>query len=187
MQINEFELFRRIRNNDEFAFRIIFEKYYEGLCVYIHGFIPDKDMAKDIVQKVFINIWEKRKDINLKTSLSSYLFRAVRNESINYLKKNSKGNSGKKLPFDIERITENLKISREEGLSILIAQELKTKYLNAVEELPEQCRIVFKLSRFEGLSHKQITDKLDISLNTVEKQISRALQKLRIALKEYIH
>lgn len=188
MQYQDQELFERVKkNDDQYAFRIIFDRYYSSLCIYSNRFLQDETAAKDIVQLVFIRIWERRKEINLKVSMAAYLFRSVRNETINFLKHSLVTRKDHEHLEERHGIAlESLKISREEGMSVLIAQELLEEYMKGIGMLPEQCQKIFKMSRFDGLTHPQIARSLNLSLNTVEKQISRALQKLRVYLKEFL-
>ena len=141
--------------------------------------MPDLDDAKEIVQDVFINLWNKRETISSEKSVKSYLFTSVKNRCFNFIRDNKKFRSNV-LDIDIadyEVTFENDSFSEP---------ELQTKINNAINKLPEKCRQVFKLSRIEELKYKEIADKLSISVKTVEAQMSKALKVLRKELKEYI-
>jgi RNA polymerase sigma-70 factor (ECF subfamily) len=137
------------------------------------------DDAKEIVQDVFINLWNKRETISSDKSVKSYLFTSVKNRCFNFIRDNKKFRSSV-LDIDIadyEAPYENDSFS---------GSELQAKIDNAINKLPENCREVFKLSRIEELKYKEIADKLNISVKTVEAQMSKALKVLRVELKEYI-
>lgn len=128
----------------------------------------------------FINLWEKRESIDLSKSVKSYLATSIHNRCLNYLRDNKK--------FDREILTfENLLPDIEpEGIDNLIAGELETRINEAIAELPEKCREVFMLNRFENLKYQEVADKLQISVKTVETQMSKALQVLRTKLADYL-
>ena len=130
-------------------------------------------ISEEIVQDAFIYIWEKRENIQIKTSLKSYLFTTVRNKSINYIKN--------ELPK--QQLSENLSAA-----SLFINddehedQELKIKVQKAIDQLPMKCKQIFILSRYSGYTYKEISEELEISVKTVENQMGIAFQKLRLFL-----
>ncbi|MEN6351880.1 MAG: RNA polymerase sigma-70 factor [Bacteroidales bacterium] len=166
------------------AFRQLYSEYYIPLCVYADHFTKRKEIAEEIVQDVFLNIWEQKGQLRIITSLKAYLFTSIRNQCLNHLKH---------LQVVMEYndyYTQLLKdaqdyyiISQESGDSIMIANELEQSLKEAIDLLPDGCRKIFIMSRFDGLRHKDIADKLGITLNTVDKQISIALGKLKESLK----
>lgn len=163
-----------IRAGNRTAFKYAFNFYYSKLCTYTINLTLNPEVAEDIVQEVFINFWNNRKEIHITTSLKSYLYKSCYNKYIDTYRKTKTIN--KKLEelryIEIQRLT-------EEDTSIRNYQiELLNK---AIEELPEKCREIFILSKLEGLKYKEIAEKLGISIKTVENQIGTAFMKLRKA------
>ncbi len=174
-------LIKELKKGNKNAFEVVFKEYYSPLCVFVKKYCNDDNMAEEIVSRFFYNFYNKRKSLNINSSLRSYMFRSVKNTAINYIRDRAK--------FQFEDVQGDNKIDfsiTESGLDMLISKELQTKINNAVDNLPEQCKVVFVKSRFEGKKYKEIAKELNISVNTVETQMSRALRKLRVELKDYI-
>jgi RNA polymerase sigma-70 factor (ECF subfamily) len=173
-------IFSGIKNSDELALKAMFDRYFLKMVNTSYKLCADAQLAQDLTQDVFIKFWNKRDTISLHTSLSAYLHRMTINESLSYLRKHKKMDT---IPMDAElRITSTPRA--DEKLELL---ELETKVSKAIEDLPEKCSIIFKLSRYENLSYKEIATELNLSIKTVENQISKALRTLRISLKNYLH
>jgi RNA polymerase sigma-70 factor (ECF subfamily) len=169
-----------LKEGDVTAFEMFFKSYYQPLCNYAYTFIQDKDEAEEIVQSAFLSVWEKRASIDIKTSLKSYLYTMVRNTSLNVIKheKIKQKYVGEALAVE-ER-------SHDGVAQAVISSELETKIFEAMDVLPEQCRLVFKLSRFEELKYAEIAEQLNISVKTVENHMGKALRIMRDQLKEYL-
>ena len=171
------EIIDRLSSDDRLAFEHIFKCYYSVLCKFCLKYVRVETVAEEIVQDIFINIWERRTQITINSSIKAYLYTAVRNRSFNYLKL--------QLPKD-QKMTQldNIAIietdSKEKDMMF---DELKVHVKLAIEKLPNKCRIVFNLSRDSGLTYKEIAEELDISVKTVENQIGLALKKLREQLR----
>ncbi len=137
-------------------------------------------MAKEIVQESFINLWEKRQSIDISKSVKSYLTTSIRNKCLNYLRDTKK--------FNTEIILSDVLFQEVdfEQSDKLIEKELNNKINNAIDDLPEKCKEIFQLNRFENLKYKEIAVKLNISIKTVETQMSKALKHLRKKLKDYL-
>lgn len=181
------ELIEEITKGHHTAFQWLFKEYYIGLCNYAVHFTRDKSAAEEMVQHVFYTLWEKRLSLNIETSVVAYLYRSVQNNCLNYLKHIQVVN--KYTQYFSQKVDESedlIQIYQESGLSVYYAKELEDHIYAAIENLPAQCREIFKLSRFEGLKHHEIAQVKGVSLNTVQKQISIALIKLRDALKSYL-
>ena len=179
----EKELIDLIKKGNHKAFELVFKSYYSRLCTYAFHYTQQLEIAEDLVKDTFVLLWEKQESIEIKSSLSGYLFRSVHNACINYLQREKK----KHFNLSIEEIQAlELKIkqplSPDYSIGHLLASETENQIEIEIEKLPDQCREIFKLSRFEGLSHKKIAEKLHISENTVKTQIFRALKKLREAI-----
>jgi RNA polymerase sigma-70 factor, ECF subfamily len=136
--------------------------------------------AEEIVQGVFLTFWEKRHRIEIHTSIHTYLFRMVRNTSLNTLK-----HAKIKQKHACEELASSSEVSESVSQTIL-SNELQERIGQAIEKLPEQCRLVFKLSRFEELKYAEIATQLNISVKTVENQIGKALKIMREQLHEYL-
>ncbi len=175
------QLALRIRNGDEYAFELLFRKYYVRLCGFANKFLNDPEESREIVQDVFLGLWEAREDIRPEDSLNSYLFRITRNKSINKLRRRRVES----------KYTEILQLVYAEKSEIspydsLLVNELDNEISTAVGKLPVKCREIFDLSRMEGLKYNEIATILHISVKTVEAQMSRALKIIRFELKDYL-
>lgn len=180
MTIAEIDHFKAITEGDETAFEMIFKTHYQSLCNYAFTFLQDRDEAEETVQSTFLTIWEKRKSIQIQTSLKSYLYRAVRNTCLNAIK------HSKIKQKHVEEVMFTSEQSHEGVAQSVISSELDQKIGTALMALPEQCRLIFKLSRFEDLKYSEIADQLNISVKTVENQMGKALKIMREQLKEYL-
>lgn len=159
---------------------MIFKTYYQPLCNYAYSFLNDRDEAEEIVQSSFVSVWEKRHEIEIRTSFKSYLYRMVRNACLNLIKhQRVKQQHAAVSSWGGEPAHEHVS-------ERVIAHELEHRISLAMKELPEQCRLVFQLSRFEELRYQEIADQLNISVKTVENQMGKALKIMRIHLKEYL-
>jgi len=187
MDISEKDIIQKLKNGDELIFQFIFKKYYTGLYYYAKKYLGDKHHAEEIVQNTFLKLWEKRETFTISKSLSSYLYTTVYNNCLNFLKHQQVKEKYKEYYTQkIRNAEEYYSISQESGQSVYIAKEIENEIDKAIQELPGRCRKIFELSRFEGLKNHEIAEKLDISINTVQKQISIALCKLRSALANYL-
>ena len=172
-----------IKQGDIAAFNTLFKSVYLQLYIHCRKFIPDPEDAKDILQNVFLRFWEKRENIDIHTSLNAYLYRAIQNECLNYLRSTG--------TIEVPQCETTNVLFREEAEdndphSTLSVLEIEQIMENTIEELPDQCKSIFKLSRINGLKNQEIADKLDISVRTVETQIYRALKILKSRLKDYL-
>ncbi|MDI9355449.1 MAG: RNA polymerase sigma-70 factor [Chitinophagaceae bacterium] len=160
----------------EKEFSDIFQEYYPALCRYALKIVRKEELAEDVVQEVFVNLWEKRNKIDIAISIKSYLYTSVRNRSINQLKLLFQREQKK------EKIYENMNIS-EDISDILKQNELQNTYeivQEAIETLPPKCKIIFLLSREEYMTYALVAKELNISIKTVENQIIIAFKKIRI-------
>lgn len=180
MEVAEIDHFKALKEGDETAFEMIFKSHYDPLCNYAYTFLLDRDEAEEVVQDTFLTIWEKKEGITIETSLKSYLYRAVRNSCLNAIKHAKV----KKKHAEETLFTSNA--THESVSQSVISSELDQKIGDALMALPEQCRLVFKMSRFEDLKYAEIAKQLNISVKTVENQIGKALKIMREQLKEYL-
>ncbi|WP_236849098.1 RNA polymerase sigma-70 factor [Chryseolinea soli] len=159
---------------------MLFRTYYQPLCNYAYTFVQDRDEAEEIVQSTFLNVWEKRDNLSIHTGVKPYLYAMVRNASLNVLKHEK---------IKQQHVTMEMAVAERSVESVtrtVMASELETKIYKAMDKLPEQCRLVFKLSRFEELKYSEIAEQLNISIKTVENQMGKALKIMRDQLKDYL-
>jgi RNA polymerase sigma-70 factor (ECF subfamily) len=175
-QFNEDDLIAAIRKGDGKALQVIFKLYHSRLCATAFRMVQDREVAKDIVQEVFIRFWEKHTALPGELDVKSYLYRSTINGALNHLKKT------KQIRQDS---LEGIKEIPEPHLaeSNLYVHDLQTSLTHCVERLPPVCRTVFMLSRFDDMSNGQIAGHLQISLKSVEKHMTKALKYLRSALR----
>jgi RNA polymerase sigma-70 factor (ECF subfamily) len=171
----------RIKIGDRQAFELFFRKHYIPLCGFINKFLNDPERSKEIVQDVFIRIWENRRDIDPEMPLKAFLFKIAQNASLNVLQRN-KTESTYAAIYKLVYI-EHSEFTVHESL---LARELEDSIATAIGKLPCECRRVFELSRVEGLKYSEIANTLNISIKTVEAQMSKALRSLRLELSEYL-
>ncbi|MBK8808540.1 MAG: RNA polymerase sigma-70 factor [Bacteroidales bacterium] len=161
-------------------FKDIYKNHYTELCCFARRFLQSDEDAEEIVQEVIYRLWENKLQIDKIQSLRAYLYRAVHNKCLNVLNKLARENQFKdKAWVELKK----LELSKPDAIH---ETELMEKYNQALELLPQRCKQVFELSRNEGKKNREIAEMLDISIKAVEANISRALQSLRIALKEYL-
>jgi RNA polymerase sigma-70 factor (ECF subfamily) len=165
---------------DEATFESLFRKHFMALVAFAMKFLRDTDTAKEIVHDVFIRLWEKRDNMDPQRSIKSYLFTSVHNRCLNYIRDNKKYDHSE---FHLEKLEEN---TNWENNDKLVETETELRIRKAIDDLPDKCREIFILSRFEELKYAEIATKLGISIKTVEAQMSRALKSLRENLIEYI-
>lgn len=170
-------LWSKVKEGDKEAFALLFEKYYTLLCLVCKGYTHNISDSREIIQSLFINLWEHRTDLNISVSLKAYLLRAVRFNSIRFIEKD------RKIGIRLDSFPE--KGSDEEFNDHIEYAELQDKIIETIDTLPDQCQKVFKMSRFEQLKYADIAQKLEISVKTVESHISKALQILQEKLNAY--
>ncbi len=180
-------LLRKIKLGDENAFRYVFETHYGLLCSIASEFLKDDFLAETIVGDVILYLWEKRETIEIQSSLRAYLVKAVRNKCLNY----------GQLQYVVKetRLSEQEEfldtngtflISDSQPLATLLEKELEIEIEKSINNLPEECRLVFQMSRFDQLKYEDIAQELNISVNTVKYHVKNALAKLRGDLSKYI-
>lgn len=174
----EAELKAMLRANEEGVIDLLFREHYTHVCKAAYRILPDGNLIEDMAQDVFFELWKKRETININSSIGAYLKRAVINKTLNYIR-------SQKMKFsDVENHQQEFNTAAD-ALTGLETEELSQVLYKAIDDLPNKCRIVFSLSRFEEMTYQEIAKQLDISPKTVENQISKALRLLRQALAEY--
>lgn len=186
MKFSDKSLIELLKQGNEEAYKYIYDRYYSMLSHIAYEFIGDSYLAETIVGDTIFHLWEIRDSIEIDSSLISYLVRAVRNRCINHLnlEYRQKEISFSKLLSDNTHMHKYI-ISEDHPLGLLLENELEQKIENAIESLPEECKRVFKKSRYEGQSYTNIATDLGISINTVKYHIKNAILHLQKDLKKY--
>jgi RNA polymerase sigma-70 factor (ECF subfamily) len=176
----EKQVLTSLSEGNESAIEMLFKSFYGPLCQYAYSFLRDRDEAEEVVQNAFVNIWDKRGDLAIQSSVKSYLYRMVRNACLNVIKH-------QRVKKEHESHEKAFGEPVHEGTSEnVMASELERRIAHAMRNLPEQCRLVFQLSRFEELKYAEIADQLNISVKTVENHMGKALRLMREQLKDYL-
>lgn len=186
MDKKEGQLLRKIRNNDEVAFKVIYNNYYPRLYFFILEFIPLKDLAENIVQDTFITLWNKRSELREDTNLASYLFSVAKNNCLYRLRDSRYKQKLFSNSLNIGELQLNTEALSAIDTSTFAFHEIEQIIEKTLEGLSPQCRRVFELSRFEDLKNREIAEELDVSVKTVEGHITKSLKILKEALKDYL-
>lgn len=162
------------------TFEMLFKTHFKSLYAYAFTIVRDEMVAEEMVQNVFFKIWEKKCGLNIQSSVLAYLYKSVYHESLNYLK-----HQKVKAAYQTHSAYQ-MKNQTDHALQKIMLSELEQQINKALSELPEQCRTIFQMSRFEELKYQEIADKLGLSIKTVENQIGKALKILRVKLADYL-
>ena len=180
MEIPEHLLAQGLARGDEAAFEQVFKTHFKNLHAYACTLLADAADAEEMVQQVFFKLWERQENIHISGSLAAYLYRAVHNQCLNHLKHQKVKHTHQLY------VAHTMKQAPPATQGRLMTRELENRFKQALNQLPEQCRTVFQLSRFEDLKYREIADRLDISVKTVENQLGKALKFLRLQLAEFL-
>lgn len=179
-QYSDIQLVNLIRKGDIKSFERVFNTYCESLVRYAESILKNTYEAEDIVQQLFVQFWAKRETFDINSSLKSYLYKSTYNSCLNKIKQHGVRESYASYHLQVNN---NL---GEDASQQLEAKQAASAIEGAMELLPEQCRLVFKMSRFEQKKYQEIADELGISIKTVENQMGKALKHMRLKLKDYI-
>ncbi|MCS7004885.1 MAG: RNA polymerase sigma-70 factor [Cytophagales bacterium] len=178
--ITDEELFKRIKNGDSQAFEYLVKWLYKPMFQLIYSMVKEKEYAEELTQDVFANFWAKREQIQITGSLKSYLYRASRNHTLNFLKR-------KKFEQNYQRrVAKEMVLYKEETEDNFFFRNLQTKIEEAIESLPDSSREIFKMSRYADMTYKEIAETLEIPVRTVHYQIGLALKELREKLRGHV-
>lgn len=172
------QLCRQLAAGDQATLQLLFKTFYNDLYKFTWKFVRNQEIAEELTQDIFIHLWENRETLQINSAVKAYLYTMARNRAFNYLK--SRVARMSVVSDEVPETYAALSQTPEEEFS---QQELEKLVAEGIEQLPEKCRIVFNLSRQEGLSYQQIAEELQISPKTVEAHMSTALKKLRTFLK----
>ncbi|MFO7655571.1 MAG: RNA polymerase sigma-70 factor [Bacteroidales bacterium] len=166
-------IIKKLQSGDERFYKSLFYEYYARLTFFANKYVHDIEVAREIVQELFVKLYERRFSLHIETNFKSYLYRSVYNSCINHLNQVALRERHHQI---IKNQSED-KYTFSEGETSLA--ELEHKIYTEIEKLPLQCRKIFKHNRFDGMSNSEIADMLNLSKRTVETQISKALKILR--------
>lgn len=164
-------LLQLIKNGDKQAFKYVFDTYFTALCRFMYLYLGDTQEAEDIASDIFASVWENRKKLEIRLTFKAYLFQAAKNRCLNVIR-------DRKATVSLDDI------NGQDTPQVSITDSLETEELNnliqeAILSLPEKCREVFLQSRTKNLTNQEITESMDISVKTVEAQITKALKQIR--------
>jgi RNA polymerase sigma-70 factor (family 1) len=165
------DFWNKVRQGNVPAFSFLFNKYYQSLYQFAGRFVKDAQSAEDLVQDVFVRLWTNRKELQITSSLKSYLHVSVKNQALNYIRRE------KKLQFSEDYTDDRIQFVTTPEDQV-IEKEMITTVHEAIEKLPKQCRVIYLMKRYDGLNYQEIAGILNISVNTVKTQLKRALKTL---------
>ncbi|MFN8205966.1 MAG: RNA polymerase sigma-70 factor [Bacteroidales bacterium] len=183
LPLQDREMLNSLRNGDLRAFREFFNHWYPVLYRFSYKRVQDPEACRDLMQDVFHHLWEKRAELNIRDSLTGYLFGMVHHACLNHLRSKKTGWEKNRFLWDTFNPDPETSTDAEDGYDPIYLHETEELIRNEVDKLPEECRKIFLLSRFRGLKTKAIAELLSLSPRTVETQIYRALHFLRENLK----
>jgi RNA polymerase sigma-70 factor, ECF subfamily len=176
-----------LKNGDRKTFDLVFKHFYPGLCTFAYDYLKSADIAKEIVQEIFLALWEKHHTINIKTSVKAYLYRSVHNRCLNYIRDNKSSSQSTLQIGQLKQEADLLLLEiPDELFDSTFSEQVERELDDAINNLPEQCKIIFCLSRYENLSYPEIASQLNISVSTVKTQMLRAMDKLRENMSKYL-
>lgn len=174
-----------LKSGSEKAFRTIMDSWYKRLYNFANGYLKNEENTKEVLQDVFLQLWDHRDKLADNTIMNAYLFTLTRNRCIDLIRKERL-----KLQFrtdkqeEYRRLTENFDALSDPILDDIFAMEIQVEINLAVDRLPEQCRKVFILSRSNGLKNREISEELKLSEKTVESHLTKALKTIKLALEQ---
>ncbi|MFQ5753522.1 MAG: RNA polymerase sigma-70 factor [bacterium] len=168
-------LTRRVKHSDGHAFKALFECYQQAVYNFLYYKFSNIEAAEDVLQEVFVRLWENRHDLKEHCSIKAYVFTVANNLALNYIR-----HQKVVLKYQLQQNGKTHEAATP--YSALEKKELHENLMHAIEELPVQPRFVFMLSRFENLSYREISEQLNISIKTVESHMGKALKLLRKSL-----
>jgi len=179
MVLKEQQQLRKIRKGDVDSFEKLFHQYYPGLCGYAESLLGKAEVAEEVVQDVFYNIWKNRETMRINKSLQGYLYRSAYNNSMMYLRKMRREH------FLDDGNTAEPEVDSPDPAQVLQLNEVSELISRTLEGLPDRTREIFHLNRQEGLKYREIADQLSISVKTVEANMGKALKALRNSMEKY--
>jgi RNA polymerase sigma-70 factor (ECF subfamily) len=184
---NEKEIIKLFHEGHEDAIETIINEYYEGLCLYAESIVKKHEIAEEIVEDLFIFLWLNANKVSFQVSMKSYLYRSTHNNCLKYLDKlKTENKRAEKMHYSLKDKGLLHPTSPFQPLSKLIVKELEDSAEQILNSLPEQCKKIYSLNRYQNLSYSEIANKLKISVSTVKTQMSRAFKRFREGLMDYL-
>lgn len=174
----EYFVLSALKQDSKEAFSLLFQTYYTDLVLFGGNFLKDRTSCEDIVQSIFLKLWNDRKSIQIETSLKSYLLKAVRNSCLDEFRH-------LEIVRQYESGYENTTLDSYDTENYVLYSDLHDHLYRALDQVPELYREAFELNRFEGLKYREIAEKLNVSERTVEVRVSKTLELLRKYLKDF--
>ena len=181
MELSDRHTILKLLSGDISTYESVYKTFFKPLYVYAYSILKDEIQAEEVVQNIFLKLWERKEKIQIESSLKAYLYKSVYNDSLNYLKHLKVKSTYENHAIQVMKNTHSISASNQ-----MMYKTLEVELRNALNALPEQCRTVFQLSRYEDLKYREIATHLSISEKTVENHMSKALKLLRLKLAEYI-
>lgn len=181
MQQDEKQTIAQLLRGDEATYEGVYKQYFQGLYAYAYSILGDDLQAEEIVQQLFLKLWEKKESLQIETSLQAYLYKAVYFQSLNYIK-----HLKVRKEYQQHTVFQMKQSTSERADQKVDLKFLEARFRKALSELPEQCRTVFQLSRFDALKYREIAAQLGISEKTVENHMGKALRILRVKLADFL-
>lgn len=175
-QYNEVDLWLKVCEGDITAFNLLFKSHYKSLFISALLLVKDDKIAEDIVQDVFLKVWNKRTDLKNIVNIKSYLYVSVKNSGLDQLRKI-------KHTTDINEV--EVSDNALDPFHTVRVKELGQHLLEATASLPAQCKIIFEMVYIDGKKYQEVADELGLSINTIKTQLKRAIDKMRLILKKY--
>lgn len=179
----EFEYLLALKSGNEFALKLIMERWYARLFNFAKGYLNNERNTEEVIQDVFIQLWDHRERLNENTSLNAFLFTLTRNRCIDVIRRERLTiQFYKDKQMEDKLLKESFNALSDPILDKIFEREIQSEINSVVESLPEQCQRVFNLSRVQGLKNREISESLNISAKTVETHITKALKLIRVTL-----
>ncbi len=172
------QIFEAIKRDEHGAYEMVFRKFYRPMTAYAFRFLGNLSDSESIVQEVFLRLWQNRHQMVITSSLQNYLFRSVKNHCINYIEH-------ERIKTDYQTMVINNETDRTDYSEFFLEFGLVSKIEKAIAALPQKRQEIFRLAREEGLKYREIAERLELSVKTVETQMTLALKQLRESLKEF--
>jgi RNA polymerase sigma-70 factor (family 1) len=178
MDLKEETIWRKIQQKDIETFESYYKEHFKHFFLMARKYVKDSSQAEEIINDVFLKLWEDGEAITIESSLKSYIYKSVINRSLNFINKNKK---------EVLHHAD-LTVFPDQGYELrqIEENELKVRLFAAIDQLPDQCRKVFEMSRFEELKQQEIADKLGISIKTVKNHITIALKQIHTSVEKYL-
>ncbi len=188
MEQIENEILKGIQSGNQKSFGYLIQLYFNPVMLYAQSIVLDSELAREIVEDVFLKIWDRRASLEIRSSFKAYIYQITHNLCIDHLRIISNKKNLRVISYDDWAM--RLEIFELEDQDCffdkLFSTQVEDAIQKAIEELPQQCREVFILSRYEQLSYPQISERLNISLSTTKTQMVRAMQRLKYSLKDFL-